>query len=207
MKKKKLLPFKILFFTSLGMSALALITYMIMNAIGIEENSAWRFVNGEIVERSWHDGFKIGTYIYAGIIAILMVFTIIYVFDAYRKKQEKLWLNLIVSIVSIPIFVGIVIGGGTIVTGIEINYETNYYMLTPEEYPVVIKEKYREGECKGEVFQIMEDGEAYRLGGFFTENGYRDSNSYGFEEYEGGIKVYFGYAKGIRGCVERDWIE
>ena len=46
MKKKKLLPFKILFFTSLGMSALALITYMIMNAIGIEENAAWRFVNG-----------------------------------------------------------------------------------------------------------------------------------------------------------------
>ena len=106
-----------------------------------------------------------------------------------------------------PIFVGIVIGGGTIVTGIEINYETNYYMLMPDEYPVVIKEKYREGECEGEVFQIMEDGEAYRLGGFFTENGYRDSNSYGFEEYEGGIKVYFGYAKGLRGCVERDWIE
>lgn len=207
MNKKKLLPFKILFFTSLGLSAIAMLAYMIMNNMDIPKNATWRFSGGKIVENSWHDTFRIGTYIYAGIVLVILIFTIYYVFDAYKKKQEKLWLNLIVTIISIPLLTGIVIGGGTIVTGLEINYETNYYILAPEKYPVVIKEKYREGECKGEVFQIMENGEAHRLGGFSTEDGYRDSSSYKFEEYEGGVKVYFGYAEGLRGCVESKWVE
>jgi hypothetical protein len=167
----------------------------------------YRYVNGEIVVKSWHDVFSIGTYIYAGIVFIIMIFTIYYVFDAYKKKQEKLGLNLIVSIVSIPLMIGVIVGGGTVVTGLNIDYEINYYLMAPEEHPVVICEKYREGECKGEVFQIMEDGEAYRLGGFSTADGYRDVNSYKFEEYEGGIKVYFGYAEGLRGCVESNWVE
>ena len=206
MKNKKLLPFKILFFSALGLTTIALIVYMIMNSMDIKTNPTWSFVNGEIVEHSWHDGFRIVTYIYAGIIFVLLLFTIFYVFDAYKKKQEKLLLNLVVSIVSIPLMIGIVIGGGTIVTGLMIDYETNYYLLASKEYPVVVCEKYREGECKGEVFQIMENGDAKCLGSFSTENGYKDSSSYKFEEYEGGIKVYFAYSDKLRGCVESDWV-
>ena len=49
MNKKKLLPFKILFFTSLGLSAIAMLAYMIMNNMDIPKNATWRFSGGKIV--------------------------------------------------------------------------------------------------------------------------------------------------------------
>ena len=205
--KKKLLPFKKLFFSALGLSAIALIVYMIMKNLDIKVDYTYRYAAGEIITKSWLDVFRIGTYIYAGIVFVLLIFTIYFVFDAYKKKQEKLWVNLIVSIISIPLMLGIIVGGGTIVTGLDIAYETNCYMLAAKEHPIVICEKYREGECKGQVFQIMDDGEAFLLGSFSTENGYRDVEAYRFEEYEGGVKVYFGYAEGLRGCVESEWVK
>ena len=205
--KKKLLPFKILFFTSLGLTAIALIVFMIMYSMDIEVEYTYRYTGGEIIAKSWYDTFRVGTYILAGLILLLMLATIYFVFDAYKKKQEKLWLNLIVSIVSIPIMMGIVIGGGLVVTGVAVKYETTCYMITPKKYPVVISEKYREGECKCEVFQIMGNGDAYRLGGFSTENGYRDRDSYRFVETENGVTIYFAYTADTRGYIEGVWVE
>lgn len=206
MKKKKLLTFKVLFFIALGLCVCALLAFMIISNMDIDVNYTYRYLNGEIVKSSWLDMFKKATYIYAGIVAVLMIFVIIFVFDAYKKKQEKLWLNLIVSIISIPIMIGIIVGGGSLVTGIMVDYETNYYLLSPKEYPVIICEKYREGECLGEVYQLMDNGDAYLLGKFSTENGYRNSEAYAFEEIDGGIKVYFAYNQdGLRGYIESNW--
>ncbi len=202
---KKILPFKWFIYVSLFLCAVALIVFFALSKVDV--NYTYRYVNGEIVTYSWLNYLKVGTYIYAGIIVILMILAIIYVFDAYKKKQEKLWLNLIVSIMLIPVMLAVIFGGRTLVTGIPIDYEVNYYMLSAKEHPVIICEKYREGECRGEAYQLMDDGEAYLLGRFSTENGYRNSEAYAFEEIDGGIKVYFAYTSDLRGYIESEWIE
>lgn len=205
MKNKRLLPFKILIYAALFLCAIAVIAYVVMSKMNIEVNYTYRYVSGEIVKSSWLDTFEKITYVYAGVVVAIMIAAIVFVFDAYKKKQEKLWLNLIVSIIFIPIMVGAVIGGSFIVKGIPIDYEINYYLLSPKEHPVLVCEKYREGECKGEVYQLESNGDAYLLGKFATENGYRNSKSYSYEEIEGGIKVFFAYSDGLRGYIEEQW--
>lgn len=206
MKNKRLLPFKILTYIALGLCAIAVVAYVIMSKMDIEVNYTYRYVGGEIVASSWFDTFENITYIYAGVVVAIMIAAIVFVFDAYKKKQEKLWLNLIVSIILIPVMLAVVIGGRMMVTGYTPKYEVNYYLLSPKEYPVIICEKYREGECLGEVYQITESGEAYRLGAFTTDNGYKNSEYYYFEEIENGIIVYFAYSEKLRGYIDGEWI-
>lgn len=200
---KKILPFKWFIYVSIALCAIALIVFFVLKNVDV--SYTYRYLNDEIVSESWHDYIKVGAYIYSAIVVVLMACAIYFVFDAYKKKQEKLWLNLIVSIIFIPIMIGTVIGGSLLVTGMPVDYEVSYYLMSSNEHPVLVCEKYREGECLGEVYQIESDGEAFLLGKFSTENGYRNSESYTFEEYEGGIKVYFAYNSSLRGYIEGEW--
>lgn len=204
--KKKFPLFKILIWIAIIMDIAAVAAGVIMQEP--EVDYTYKYVNSEIVSHSWLDAFSVGSYIYMGVVVLLLIVAIVHLVMVRNKLDIPFVRNTIMTSLLIPVSVVVVFFSKVLVTDINVNYEPCYFEFSKDGHDIVICERAWGYGGYGDVYQIEDDGTAYKIGAFTTDNGYRNEGNYTFEWTQDGVTVHFTYdSSGTKAYLIAEWVE
>lgn len=174
-----------------------------------EVSYIYRYDGDVISKSSWLDAFEIGSYVYMAVEILLIVAAIVLIPKIKNIEKAHRTRNIIISIVLIPVSVVIIFFSKTIVVGFENDYGAEYFEFEDEDRKVVICEESWEQSGWGTIYQVEEDGTAYIIGEFVTDDGYRNNGEYDWEWNEDGVNIRYKFDDSgeYRGVVRAKWIE
>lgn len=174
-----------------------------------EVSYIYRYDGDVISKSSWLDAFEIGSYVYMAVEILLIVAAIVLIPKIKNIEKAHRTRNIIISIVLIPVSVVIIFFSKTIVVGFENDYGAEYFEFEDEDRKVVICEESWEQSGWGTIYQVEEDGTAYIIGEFVTDDGYRNNGEYDWEWNEDGVNIRYKFDDSgeYRGIVRAKWIE
>ena len=174
-----------------------------------EVSYIYRYDGDVISKSSWLDAFEIGSYVYMAVEILLIVAAIVLIPKIKNIEKAHRTRNIIISIVLIPVSVVIIFFSKTIVVGFENDYGAEYFEFEDEDRKVVICEESWEQSGWGTIYQVEEDGTAYIIGEFVTDDGYRNNGEYDWEWNEDGVNIRYKFDDSgeYRGVVRSKWIE
>lgn len=199
--------FKPIIWIVIAMNIIAVVIGVVLQSPQVEYS--YEFINGEILKSSWLDVFEIGSYVYMAIIIIMLIVAIINIIIVKKSTEIKLVRNIVVPIVLIPVSVVIILFSKTIVAGVDYDYGAEYFEFSDDEHKVVIcEESYLLGGW-GTVYQVEEDGTAYMIGEFVTDNGYRNYGEYDLEWLEEGVNIRYRFDESSEyiGVLKARWTD
>ena len=206
-KTKPKIFFKPLIYGAIIMSVVAVVAGYILRNKDVEYT--YEYVNGEIISHSWLDVFTVAAYVYLGIAVIMLLIAIANIIAVRKNADIPFARNIVLAVVLIPVSVAVIFFSKTLVTDIDWDYAPQYYEFNGENHNIVICERSMGLEGLGDVYQVEEDGTAYRIGGFATDGGYRNEGNYTFEWTDEGVTIHFIYDINTKtgGYVIAEWVE
>ncbi len=199
--------FKALIWVVLALDIIAVAVGVILQSPKVEYS--YKFIDGEIVKKSWLDTFAIGSYVYMAVAIVILIAALILIPRIRNIENSHRTRNIIVSIVLIPVSVVIILFSRTIVTGVHYNYEPEYYEFSQDEHRIVVCEESWQSGGWGTVYQVNADNTAYVIGEFITDDGYRNYGEYEIEWLDEGVNVRYRFdtESAYRGVVRAQWVE
>lgn len=174
-----------------AIGALMLVSALVMNAL--PEKVSYFYEGGEIIERSWHDCFRVISVCVTVLVLLWLLTATVTVIVRRIKLKEKtegklalLWLAALICIVTIGVSNLSIVGIWTKDIWSPVCYEFTDGIRT-----IVIEEKSFMLDGRSTIYQIMDDGTAVIIGEFGTDDGIRNNGEYEIEWSDGSAEITY----------------
>ncbi len=175
---------------TIGIIAVLIVSAFILEDIEVVQR--YYYKNNEIIIKSWHNLFA-EICLWSTIILVIMNFIMLICLVIWKiKGVGKMALKFFITCVLLVATILIIPFAELMVCGFDIEwYEPEYYSFTDERHTIVICETSFGLSGWGDVFEVQQDGRAYLIGNFWTDDGLRNYGDYQIEWRQDGATIYY----------------